>query len=309
MWGGNCFLRRSSGMVSAAQMHFNSDDLTESRLRENAALWNSRLGFKTGVPKDGTPLAFLPTTHTFSFARVLIGKSSDRMLYQKILFDDRALLSSFTLAAGDSTILSRTIGPRALAAGLDKFVFSYLGIHNPFYCRGSFPGFGVFIRVTEEVFPKCNATRRNLSSPEVSANECSSEFLLPTDVRELVSNEVESRHSGDVWRYWGHPDYWTSAYALNMWQWLAEFHFVNRIGVESFEGILWPNDTAASPSYSGRMYADQLREDHRKFRQQFETCQIITYKPSKARPITAFVKASYDAAFYYATNRRFPEFV
>jgi len=285
------------------------DGLSPKDLKGNFDFWSERAGYHPptpAVPWIEEALQVLPTTHTFG----LHGRERPKgYLHRAILFDEQALVSNAGRAmAGDRTT-ARTVGFNARAVLLDQFVFSYLGVHNPYYARGSFPAFGVFISKPLEEYPLCNCTRRDLAV--VTTGEAlSTYFLLPEDGRRLAAMEVthDPQHQGDFWHYWGAEQHWKGKYPTVQWRWMFEFHFRNRVSIHNVDAVLWPHVLSVDPWTLGSAVSE-VAEDQARFAQIFPKCTVISYNPSTARPAIAFVRASEKAARHFLKHKAFPRHV
>jgi hypothetical protein len=201
------------------------------------------------------------------------------------------------------------LGPAAIRAELGKYVFAYLGIHEPYYTRGHFPAFGVFIAPGAESYPACNASRRDLDSPEVTG-DLSLQFLLADDSRKLAALElaIDPRHDRDFWKYWGAPEHWGDEYSESHWTWVHEFHFYRRVACGQFAAVLWPNEMVVDTK-SGALRLSEITDDAQEFRQANPQCKVVLYEPSVSEPARTFTAASAAAARYYLENGEFPEYV
>jgi hypothetical protein len=289
-----------------------ASDLSEVELRKNFAHWRSLLPASASYPPEAGyhgALRQLPTTHTF-------GSRSGPVehLDRKILFEDQALLSNAARTRTHPVAKSGTVASMAVRLGLNEFVFTYLGVHDPYYSRTHFPAFGVFAKRDIEVFPSCNATRRDLASPEVITDDDATillQFLLPVDARELAGTELQtdSRHKGSFHCYWGFPEFWNDhTYAKQNWQWKYEFHFFDSIPTTQFDAVLWPMEMRVNRWTRGRVPAP-LTARQAEFAAAHPNCAVIPYEPSTRRPGQAFVSASARVAEYYLRNSHFPALV
>jgi hypothetical protein len=233
--------------------------------------------------------------------------------YRAILFEDEALLSNQELR------LRGRIEPGsdrpmevARAVKLDQFVFAYLGVHDPFYARQTgrlfaTKAFGVFLGVDLDVFPKCNATRRDLAA---CTGPPQREFLLPRDARLYSHYQVlnDPVHFGDFWHYWGSYPYWKDAdYRTRHWTWKVEFHYRTKIPVGKLEAILWPVEfVAARVGRAGHARLDsESRAEIRLFRSKYPRVFVIPYIWDSA--YHTFVNASYAVVVYVLKHGTYPD--
>ncbi len=195
--------------------------------------------------------------------------------------------------------------------GLDYFVFAYLGVHQAYYARGHFPAFGVFVRRTSETesFPYCNATIRDLHSPFVSENaslleEC---FLLAEDARLLAAHDVTRNHAGDVWHYLGSMEYLECPrYCREHWQWLYEFHYRERVPVDSFDAVLWPEEKIALATRRGWDIRGHLSDNMRQFKKEHPDCSVVPYEVRRQGKRRSFTVAAAASLKFLLEEGRYP---
>lgn len=248
----------------------------------------------------------LPATHTFPAELVL--ESGNQKVYEAVLFSDEALLCE-ALRTNDPEAPRRTAAV-ARECGLDHYVFAYLGTHDPYYATRhrciSFP-FGVFIAKQNESLPSCNATRRDLGSPEVSPPHYQ-QFLSPPQGRELSAYEVanDGRHKGDYWRYWGGARYWREPdFPQDQWKWKIEFHYRDKLPLTEFEAVLWP--IVDTPSVTGGYKLSSLQIAAADFRMRHSHCSVVEYRCTAGTAQVDFVSASYAVARYLIETGHYPE--
>jgi len=294
-------------------------DLEEEELRRNYDFWTTTV---PASPKYKLEAGFedalrqVPTTHSFGARSGGILK-----LDEKVLFEDKALLANTERRRALASVGAGTVGSTAARWGLDEFVFTYLGVHDPYYARTHFPAFGVFVKRGAETFPRCNATRRDLASPETGGDDDATvrlQFLLPSDARDLPSDTRElaslelgndDRHQGSFRRYWGFPEFWADAgYATDSWKWKHEFHFLEQIPTTNFDAILWPREMRVNAWTRGFVPAP-LTDRQSEFMDAHKQCAVISYSPSTHYPASAFVSASARVAEHYVRTGSFPTFI
>jgi hypothetical protein len=286
-------------------------DLDEEKLQENFKYWVAQLSEASSLSEGPIPECALPTAHTFGFYREFFG--TKRNIYEDILLIDKALLSDKYRKQNKKLLpreyRARVRMTRARRVKLHHFVFSYFGIHDPYYTRGgeyAIPGFGVFIKTNIEAFPNCNATRRDISSPEVKPPFIR-EFLLPSDAKLLAYLQAlnDARHSNDFWHYWGKPQYFSNpGYATRHWEWNIELHFRDKVPVSDFAAILWPFELQAVGA--GRLERRMLG-DYETFQSIFPNCKVIPYNWKQYGQSSSLIIASYSVARFYLANNRFPD--
>jgi hypothetical protein len=284
-----------------------------SELKENLALWKNTCESADSTRGDEVAKVGFersPTTHTFSWT----SKGID--LAERILFKDRALVSDAQRQKNSSESPQGLVAEVASKVGLNDFVFTYLGVHEPYYARQLFPAFGIFVNVKAESYPGCIATRRDLKSGDVKLDvendpnpkQIMVQFLLPQDARTLALQELYlDRHRGSFRHYWGHPELWHGEYAEKHWQWVFEFHFKKTIPASAFHAILWPKGNKECRFRIGRIPLTYT-VDPAIYVKQNPQCKIIFFDPALNRtPEKAFVSASAKALEYYLSHGDFPE--
>lgn len=297
------------------------DTLAEDLLEGNFRFWvqavtASHLGTEDPVPD--TPLTAIcqrvPTAHTFGDMRFPTGEDSLRMFaHQTVLFDTKAILSA-NRRKNEGIGAGSSLGYRAKTAGLDDFVFAYLGIHEPRYARGIYPAFGVFVANSHPIerFPRCNASSRNLDSDELGEDFENIEkcFLLPDHARALMAHEILARHAGDFWHYWGTSQHCRdAAYRRQHWNWKIEFHYRGEVSVNDFAAILWPIQARSLSFDFGSTPDESYRRDAAKFRQMCSECSVIEYEWDPTSPSVSFLRASELATKFLLEHDRFPRSV
>jgi len=291
-------------------------ELTTEQLKANFDYWrraiendNSMTATEAGSLKLSPSFLFeIPTTHTWGFQnRNSKREPYERFLYETILFGDKALLSNQARKHQGRSVPD-SITPNAKLAGLDEFVFAYLGVHDPYYAHSDFPAFGVFLakQSTFECFPFCHATRRNLDSPELKLAEMTVEkqFLLPDDARKLADIEslTDPRHNCDPWQYWSAYPY----FSRTSWEWKVEFHYKGQVKIDDFIAILWPTEKAILTRSSGFKVDTRLNRDARRFQSVCKRCQVVEYPYDADDPERALIEASSIAARKFIETGKFP---
>lgn len=244
-----------------------------------------------------------PTTHTFGWM-----SGNIKELYRRILFEDEALLCENSRRSHGGSLGASMVHTAAASLGLTEFVFTYLGVHAPYYARTHFPAFGVFVKTSAEQTPQCIPSRRDLASSHIDASKpLKVQFLLPAHARELAIIELGgSEHNGNLNHYWGDPNLWEGEYSANHWEGLFEFHFLESIPVTQFHAILWPRQTMVNP-FTGGFLPTTYTRDLSEFVEAHPECSVIGYDPRiHLDPEKAFVEASSKAISYYLRQGRFP---
>jgi hypothetical protein len=289
--------------------------LTEAELEHNFELFNALLEPKLKFPlteESRQALSSATTTHAFGSRA-----GGESRLYRKILFEDGGLKSNRSRRSTSRDLLA-SVPDLAKSVGLDEYVFTYLGIHDPYYARTHFPAFGIFVSKSAEKHPQSNASSRDLSSPEFAAfvktltpDEILLHFYLPDRGRQLAAREFQTDahdHGGDFKKYWGSPELWEGDYARDHWKWMFEFHFLDNIPCSEFDAVLWPLETHYNPWTRGRI-PSKASEDRSNFAKQHPSCTIISYPSSFAKPGLGFIYASWQAIGHYLQHGIFPSTV
>lgn len=208
--------------------------------------------------------------------------------------------------------------------GLDKYVFSYLGMHLPYHRLDDMPPifpFGLFVKPS--AFARMHGSpcdRDYEHNDEVDKENVDKYFLLPEDLQVLVTNRVlkDPFFSGKFWKYHGNPDDWEDEmYRNNQWKKKAEYCHFEKLNPEDIEAVLWPvwestiDENAFSP--------DDLYELIPSFEESFGI-KVILYRPygeliEKESWMTknmrdweiALVEASYLAHRYFIEHTTFPD--
>jgi hypothetical protein len=291
-------------------------DLTEASLKKNFGYWLRKLRVRKSVVHPWDMAFKIPSTHTFGAWRKWgEGEDAQDFPYDQILFRDRGLISDYhrrkRIRRGLKTPYRKM--SKAKRVKLDRFVFAYFGVHDPYYARSGeidVAAFGIFIQTDLERFPKCNATRRDLSSAEAEWPP-DREFLLPIDARIIAKQQVasEKHHKDDFWHYWGNEQYFMDpGYANEHWSWKTELHFFERVDVKHMDAVLWPyelrgrlNDWGGRRRYFiGGDAANQFKKFH-------PSCQVIPYHWSNAKPTLSLVKASGAVSRFLVVKGRYPD--
>lgn len=264
------------------------------------------------LPREPSFLLTIPVTHTWGYQATKVGLDRyESYLYETILFEDRALLSAAERARRRG-VEDSSVGPNAKAAGLINYVFSYLGVHDPYYSRGAQPAFGVFIRPDREqpAPEQCHASRRDLDSPEAAEGGAAHELnhLLPEHGRQLAHLEChfDERHNRDEWKYWSASEF----FIPDGWEWKIEMRFLERVPVEGFIALLWPVSAKALTLQGGRSFDTKLSVGADRFQADHPGCVVVKYKVSarEGGPMS-LVRASTGAARSFVTTGEFPRLI
>ena len=294
--------------------------LSSDKLQQNYTFWISHFKYNAGdslLQSKEAIFSNLPTTHTWGNRRILDAKTgNESYVYEEILFNERNIQSNEQLKDRYGPAFKGTMGRNALEAGLEHFVFAYLGTHQPYYARAAYPAFGAFFKKDEHagVFPRLNATRRDLDSPEVNINQqpLENHFILPEHARQLAAIEttLDPRHNNDHMHYLGGHQYWNEVdFVAKNWEWKVEFHYRDDVQLNMLDAILWPEEDNPLVSTAGYSALNKLDSDANKFKALNSGCSIIKYKPSRHKAAFDFVRASTNVLEYYIEHNCYPHHV
>ncbi|MDR2472395.1 MAG: hypothetical protein LBD53_02365 [Tannerella sp.] len=236
----------------------------------------------------------LEVTHTFS-------ESAYNNIFLNPDAQHRGLLS-YEYRRSHGLTTSRPPTEPAASFGLNRFVFAYLGSHEPYYAgQDTDPAFGVFISRNLEYLETSNASRRDLASPEIR-EPIQDEFMMPEDARKIIALEIENNHQGDIWSYWGNPN----GDLKKMWESKAEMHFLDKIQISDIKGILWPVKINTY-SANGRDYSQHTREQQ-EFAELYPHIKIYNYtwKSNFNYGSKSFINASCCVSKHYFSNNDYP---
>ena len=296
-------------------------ELTLSDAEKNFQHWSKELCCNHDGVDEREPAMHVLLTHTFPSRKVWSGADGvlcEKDLCGEILEAGKGLLSEHYRERNGYYLPGepRPEMERARAVQLNKFVFAYLGVHDPAYSRrfdfGFEPAFGLFLRTGLEAraFPNCNATRRDLASKESSfLVDRRADFVTAEGARKLCRCETiqdRGRHRGDFWRYWGAIEFWEGDFADQHWHWKYEFHFHERIDVGDFDAVLWP-EVGATFEGLGDGFTS-LHDRAAGFQRKYPNCQIVFYEWDPLKPLTALVEASTAVAKYRLATGQLPSY-
>jgi hypothetical protein len=244
----------------------------------------------------------LDVTHTFGEYN-----SRGEILWKKIFMNpniaQRGLLShAYRELHGMEN--SRNPTDNVVNERLNEYVFAYLGSHEDFYA-GTFENtpFGVFISIALEDFNTTDASYRDLDSPQMKC--INHAFLKPADARRMIAYEINELYEGNLWYYWGSPDYISeNDYKETMWTKKAEMHFFNKVDTKYIKGILWP----IIPHWTeeGADIEDYI-SDIRLFQRYYPDIKVYSYDWSIDFGSDAFLNASYFVSHYFYIHGQYPE--
>lgn len=243
---------RAGGLAEDTSVPFDArHDLTEAKCLENLRRLRGQIGATTPSPELLQAATTLPTTHTFG-----LHSSADSIF-------DAGLVC---VQERDPAALQRNAEEweEKVEIGLQHYVFSYHGIHQPWYARARAGGegkdlipkpIGIFLSVESEAgdlesgddaVRRANATFRDVAvgGDPGSGIERPFEnyFLRVADARRLCAEEAAATYGGRFWGYWGDAAELASDADLrgNIWKQFYEMHFLSRVVPEAFLAVLFP---------------------------------------------------------------------
>lgn len=286
--------------------------LTEEQLLDNYRAAAERLA--PPDPAHQRLASILPTTHTFGCEKDwldAIGKRHYRDVWHEILIEHGALISERkrSNASVPGVDEPQRTATESRSAGLFDYVFAYLGAHDAYYAKSpagiDSPGFGVFLSLNNESFPRAHCGRRDLKATE-HPNDWQQECFFARDGRDLAARQAthDPDHLGDFWHYWGSEQYCAVGnYCGDRWTWLFEFRFSDRVPINEFAALLWPHRLVGLPR-GGRRW--QPEGDLELFRRLWPTCVLVRYHWDFRNPTICLLAASEAVAQYFAATGTFP---
>ena len=199
--------------------------------------------------------------------------------------------------------------------GHDKFIFAYLGVHNPYHRENDdFPirPFGVFVKKEVEVFAYCHGTPADVAEENelIDRSNLDKYYLLPKDLRELKAIEILSDSEiKDFDFYMGKPDYWDEDYDYsdNLYKKTGEMRYYHSISANDIEAILWP--FFKGDFYNAVVDIDENLDLYNAFKKAFPNIHVIKYSHDDANQTDwdmRLVESSYYTYLFYMKNGSFP---
>lgn len=272
-----------------------TDFLNEDRLHENyeehISKWNPR---KEPGAKIKKWCDSVPTTHTFA-EEIDNGKIS-YFPYREILFDKKAILSSYTRRSLDKGAPEESFQNLGEAQDYPFFVYSYLGSHDHYYSRlrGEnlpLPAFGVFISNAVDKEKFSNATRVDLSSPEANKSEKDKEFLTTKLARKYTAYKITNDHVNDIINYCGdYSKVCIEQYKKDHSTWKTEFHYLYKVDISKIEAVIWPYMELRSTA--GRLDDPRAINSIKEFKKFQPNIKVYPYKWSRVNPEERFMFSS-----------------
>lgn len=253
-------------------------------------------------------------THTFAYSKMVDGEQF--WPYEDILdletryglLSDRYREEQGLFRKGER----RRDMPIARELGLDSYVFSYLGAHEPYYARDeaidSRP-VGVFIKRESETVPRSHASFRDAHADgNQTIEEKRKELLSCTGARKLAAYQVtnDPAHKRSIHHYWGDSELLGDPeYMKNSWRKKLEFRHYNCIKLEEIEALLWPEWVEVRGPNSFTTMS-QTPTEVKDFCREYD-CPCIIYTLDHRLGERSFLEASIVASMFFDENGRFPD--
>lgn len=306
-----------------------------NKAEKNYEFWKERFGI-TEDPGKRYPETFkkvnsLFGNHTFPYMiydeKTKTFQHPIEDLIENIDNDDMGIQSSYFRGVEGSFMSTAT------TLGLDRFVFSYLGVHDPYHrSRDSPPVMpvGFYINAVDFARAHGNPWDRDFNSNgQVVKSELEYYFLTDADIKNIITWRIENEEifKEDFWRYFGTEEYWDEeGYLDGHWKNKAELCFYKVVPMKYIQAILWPvwQEYAVGGRFESNEFEDLSRELKEKYKQTFEReIDIIYYRPYGVEAMTEetwnsanlsdfeinLVRASEQVQRYYNKYNCFPEFV
>ena len=284
-------------------------EICERNLAALAPLLNEGRGSAPEIPSgcDG-PAGTLETTHTLDIGSLVPILSCGEILCMNVRDPERIKREGDKLK-------------EVAEMGLQFFVFTYHGIHQPYYAHDpmwTLPPrpVGLFIATDIENHgpPMANATYRDLAAlRENEDRELLAWFLAPEGARRACKCESTYRYSGDFWAYWGMPLGLSESerhdFVDRKWREFYEFHFVDRVPVSACRAALVPAYTKFA---DGTRQVSSIVADDEMLafvRKKAPDLKVLYYPYSNADPDTAFLECSFRVARWRSEHGTFPDSV
>ena len=208
--------------------------------------------------------------------------------------------------------------------GLNRFIFSYLGMHLPYHREIDVPPvcpFGLFLEVLDFAYLHGSPCDRDyVKNDEVDKENIDKYFLTPKDLQKVVTHRIltDEIFKNDFWNYYGNPEIWKDDdYRRNQWKKKGEYCYYEGVKPDNIKAILWPvwEEIAINDSMLHDRFFDLMSD----FKDTFDI-HVIIYRPY--REIInkenwnnynlrdweiALVEASYLAQKYYDEFGFFPD--
>jgi hypothetical protein len=263
-------------------------------------------------------VARMPTTHTFGYEKVIDitpGNSIAIYPYKKILFENKALHSDRYRSRNDPSYkdsMTRTM-TAARTAGLDDFVFAYLGTHEYYYAksRGSNkPAFGLFLSASldsdESKLP--NATLYDLSSKHIMGRGLHDIILETGDARSITSHEIANIYDNDFFNYWICNDYQMKKFHdTTMWELKREFHYYDLVEIKDFTALIWPYEMVKIRHTKTSKIKGNVAQEIADFKKAYPHITIYTYEWKEFDGKERFSSASYFVIKFLYLHNRLPK--
>ena len=207
-----------------------------------------------------------------------------------------------------------------LEIGLECYVFTYLGIHDPSYAMNHWGAptipVGIFIdrRTENKSVVEANATFRDLHLNHLKPNFIDRPFekwlVSAPQARSLCMHEVRKVYANNFWEYWGDPDsasLKSPTETDTLWTRFYEFHLLYLVAPEDFAAVLWPIEIVESPEHEKSL--TRFLPPYEGIVTRFPNLTILTYLlPRRGRERReSFFRASFEAAKHFADHHCFPD--
>lgn len=270
---------------------FKKIKIDESKAKDNINYWRKLLNFPSPFYpsnlKIKEQIKKVKGSHTFA-SKYGNGESINYPLLQIFGYDNlsgtfdqtNAALLSDSIRKGDG----RHMGT-ARQIGLDKFVFSYLGMHLPYHRINDVPPvcpFGLFINVANFPYSHGSPCDRDFKTNNlVDKENLDKYYLLPEDLEKIILHRIieDPLFKADFMRYYGTVEAWgESDYRTESWKKKGEYCFYELIDPSNISAILWPMWEEEADMENKTFKPDELQQFTSIFKQNFNI-NIIIYRP------------------------------
>jgi hypothetical protein len=305
-------------MAKNQEINVGKQLLTDEKCHENFEFWSKRLRWD-GTESELFKSIFALTSkvypaHTFAYD------------YLKGIFEYNEKERNFNPSAKGliaqafrkSSLVPDRHMKTSKELGHDIFLFSYLGVHNPYQrLKDNVPvrPFGLFIKKEIEEFPFCHGAPCDVAheNSEVIRDHLDKYYLLPLHLRQIKAFEIETKpvFNKNFWYYFGDPDSWMKEedYGKRLFYYTGEMRYLKQISVSSIAAILWPFFVdIVLPD--GTTDMDQNLELFTAFKMAFPDISIIHYNHDidyQQNWEITLVEASFYSYKFYLKNGYFPK--
>jgi hypothetical protein len=323
-------------MEGKGYLKFENNKITKTVAVKNYKYWAAKESIPKILPKDKksilNDIKNVFGAHTMP-ARII---SDKKIIYpilsafgydktrNKFSEDENCGLQSDHRRKGDGKHLST-----ARELGLNKYVFSYLGVHTPYHRIGDDPPvlpFGMFLKVEDFAYLHGSPCDRDYKKNGlVDQTNIDKYFLLPNDLQKIIANRIveDPYFNKDFWKYYGSPENWDKDenYAEEHWKKKGEYCFFDMVKPSSIAAILWPVWEETISEDGQQQYPNELFDPDlmNEFKQTYNI-NIIIYRPYRDVVNSenwntinlrdwemGLIEASYIAKKFYMKNNFFPD--